>query len=108
MYNILEIKNLDLLFKNEEQYNQALYNINLCFEKGKIHSIVGESGCGKTMTAMSVLRLLPKNAIIKNGEIIFNNENILNYKEAQNKASAFCLLRCGFKRVKDNLFVLKK
>ena len=83
MENILEIKNLDLLFKNEEQYNQALYNINLCFEKGKIHSIVGESGCGKTMTAMSIIRLLPKNAIIKNGEIIFNNENILNYKESQ-------------------------
>lgn len=83
MNNILEIKNLDLFFKSEEQDFQALYDINLCFEKGKIHSIVGESGCGKTMTAMSVLRLLPKNAFIKNGQILFNGENLLDYKESQ-------------------------
>ena len=83
MNNILEIKNLDLFFKNEEQEFQALYDINLAFEKGKIHSIVGESGCGKTMTAMSIMRLLPKNAFIKNGEIIFKGENLLDYREAR-------------------------
>ena len=83
MNNILEIKNLDLFFKGEEQNYQALYNINLTFEKSKIHSIVGESGYGKTMTAMSIMRLLPKSAFIKNGEIIFNGENLLNYKESQ-------------------------
>lgn len=83
MNNILEIKNLNLFFKGENSIHQALYDVNLFLEKGKIHSIVGESGCGKTMTAMSVIRLLPKNAFIKNGEIIFNGENLLNYKEAQ-------------------------
>lgn len=83
MDNILEIKNLDLFFRNEEKENQALYNINLAFEKGKIHSLVGESGCGKTMTAMSVMRLLPKTAFIKKGEILFNGENLLKYKNSQ-------------------------
>lgn len=83
MDNILEIKNLDLFFRSEDKDFQALYDVNLAFEKGKIHSIVGESGCGKTMTAMSVLRLLPKNAFIKNGRILFNNENLLDYKEPQ-------------------------
>ncbi len=83
MDNILEIKNLDLFFKGEDRDFQALYDINLSFEKGKIHSIVGESGCGKTMTAMSVMRLLPKSAYIKNGEIIFNGDNLLKYKDAQ-------------------------
>ena len=83
MTNILEIKNLDLFFKGEETDYQALYDVNLSFEKGKLHSIVGESGCGKTMTVMSVMRLLPKTAFIKNGEIIFNGENLLNYKESQ-------------------------
>lgn len=83
MNNILEIKNLDLYFRGEEQDYQALYDINLSFEKGKIHSIVGESGCGKTMTAMSIIRLLPKTSYIKNGEIIFNGESILRYKESQ-------------------------
>ena len=83
MNNILEIKNLDLFFRAEEKEFQALYDINLNFERGKIHSIVGESGCGKTMTAMSILRLLPKTAFIKNGEILFNGENLLNCKESQ-------------------------
>ena len=83
MDNILEIKNLDLFFRNENKEHQALYDINLSFEKGKIHSIVGESGCGKTMTAMSVMRLLPKTAYIKNGEIIFNGENLLTFKDLQ-------------------------
>ena len=83
MDNILEIKNLDLFFKGEEKTYQALYDINLAFERGKIHSIVGESGCGKTMTAMSIIRLLPKTAFIKKGEILFNNENLLNYKDSQ-------------------------
>lgn len=83
MNNILEIKNLDLFFRNEDKEYQALYDINLTFEKGKIHSLVGESGCGKTMTAMSVMRLLPKTAFIKNGEILFNGENLLNYKNSQ-------------------------
>lgn len=83
MVNILEIKNLELFFKSEDKEYQALYGINLSFEKGKIHSIVGESGCGKTMTAMSVMRLLPKTAFIKNGEILFKGENLLDYKPAQ-------------------------
>jgi oligopeptide/dipeptide ABC transporter ATP-binding protein len=83
MDNILEIKNLDLFFRSDDREYQALYDVNLSFGRGKLHSIVGESGCGKTMTMMSVLRLLPKTAFIKNGEILFNGENILNYKEAQ-------------------------
>ena len=83
MNNILEIKNLDLFFSTEKKEFQALYDINLSFERGKIHSIVGESGCGKTMTAMSIMRLLPKNAHIKSGEILFNGENLLTYKDSQ-------------------------
>ena len=35
------------------------------------------------MTAMSIIKLLPKTAFIKNGEIFFNNENLLNYKKSQ-------------------------
>lgn len=83
MENLLEIKNLNLFFKGEEQNFQALYDINLNFKKGLIHSLVGESGCGKTMTAMSVMRLLPKTAFINSGEIIFKGENLLTYKEKQ-------------------------
>ncbi len=83
MSKLLEIKNLNLCFQGEEQMYQALWDVNLSFEKGMIHSLVGESGCGKTMTAMSVMRLLPKNAVITSGEVIFNDEDLLKYKESQ-------------------------
>ena len=83
MEKILEIKNLNLFFKGEENVYQALYDINLELKKGLVHALVGESGCGKTMTAMSVMRLLPKTAYIESGEIIFGGENLLEYKESQ-------------------------
>lgn len=83
MENILEIKNLNLFFKGENEDYQALYDVNLSLEKGKIHTLVGESGCGKSMTAMSVIGLLPKKAFIKSGEILFNGENLLTYKPSE-------------------------
>lgn len=79
METFLEIKNLNLFFG---EY-QALYDVNLRLKKGEMRALAGESGCGKTMTAMSVMRLLPKSAIIKSGEIIFNNDNLLYYSERQ-------------------------
>lgn len=79
MTNILEIKNLNLFFGKY----QALYNINLRLKEGEMHALVGESGCGKTLTSMSIMRLIPKNANITGGEIIFHNENLLNYTEKQ-------------------------
>ena len=79
MNKLLEIKNLNLFFGE----HQALYDINLTLKKGEMRALAGESGCGKTITAMSIIRLLPKSAIIKSGEILFNNENLLYYKEKQ-------------------------
>ncbi len=75
--NILEIKNLNLSFISDNKEYQALYNINLSLKQGEMLALVGESGCGKTITAMSVLRLLPPNAKITSGEIIYNGENLL-------------------------------
>lgn len=75
--NILEVKNLNLGFETEGGFKQALFDVSFSLEKGKMHALVGESGCGKTMSAMSILRLLPKTAKIKSGEIIFNNQDLL-------------------------------
>lgn len=79
MENILEVKNLNLFFGPF----QALYDINLDLKSKSMLALVGESGCGKTMTAMSIIRLIPKAAEIRNGEIFFKGENILQYKESQ-------------------------
>jgi len=85
--NILEIKNLSVGFNIDINYQDrffyALNNINISFEKGKIHAIAGESGCGKSVLINTVLKLLPKNAVIKTGEIIFEGQNILNFKDRE-------------------------
>ncbi|MCQ2790335.1 MAG: ABC transporter ATP-binding protein, partial [bacterium] len=73
-----EIKNLNLGFETEQGFKQALYDVSFELNSGKMLAIVGESGCGKTMSAMSILRLCPKNAKITSGEIIFDNKNLLS------------------------------
>ena len=82
---ILEVKNLNLGFQSEDTFRQALYDVSFSLEKGKMLSIVGESGCGKTMSAMSILNLIPKTARITSGKILFNDENLLikSQKEMQ-------------------------
>lgn len=83
MYNInmLEISNLNLGFETENGFYPALFDVSFSLEKGKMHALVGESGCGKTMSAMSILRLLPKTARITNGEICFEGKNLLDLPE---------------------------
>lgn len=78
MDKILEIKNLNVAFELDKYILPAIFDVNLVLEKGKILSLVGESGCGKSVTSMSILNLLPKNAKITSGEIIFEHKNILN------------------------------
>ncbi|MBO6257302.1 ABC transporter ATP-binding protein [bacterium] len=76
--SILEVKNLNLGFNVEDNFCQALFDVNFSLEKGQTLALVGESGCGKTMSAMSILNLIPKTAKITSGEIIYNEENLLN------------------------------
>ena len=80
---ILEVKNLDLEFAFEQGVYQALYDVSFSLEEGKTLALVGESGCGKSMSAMSILNLIPKNARITNGQIIYNNENLLDKTQKQ-------------------------
>lgn len=80
---ILEVKNLSLGFQSEDTFRQALFDVSFSLEKGKMLSIVGESGCGKTMSAMSILNLIPKTARITSGEIIFNGENLLEKSQKE-------------------------
>ena len=80
---ILEVKNLNLGFQFEDDFRQALFDVSFSLGKGKMLSIVGESGCGKTMSAMSILRLIPKTARITSGQILFNGENLLSKTEKE-------------------------
>jgi len=79
MENILEIKNLNISFEMEDQTARAVHGISLIIKRGKDLGVVGESGCGKSVTAMSIMKLLPSNAIIDSGVILYNGENILEF-----------------------------
>ena len=72
MSNILEIKRLTVEYNVPEGVIKALDKIDLYVKKGEILAIVGESGSGKTTLAHSIARLLPKNARIVEGSIIFH------------------------------------
>ena len=82
-FPILEIKNYSLGIEIDNKIYPIFKNINCSFFKGKIHAIVGESGCGKTMSVMSILKLLPKNSKALGGKIVFEGQNILSYSEKQ-------------------------
>ena len=74
--SILEYKNLSVDLKNTNK--NLVKNISFNLDKGESLGIVGESGSGKSITALSALGLLNKDVFTSSGEIIFNNNNILN------------------------------
>lgn len=81
-HNLLEIKDLRLSFKSGTGKTEVLGGIDVTIEKGKIVGIVGESGCGKTLTALSVMGLLPiPPASVDSGEVLFNGENLLEFSD---------------------------
>ena len=81
--SLLEIKNYSMSFRCESGIYNALNNISLSIEPKSMVALVGESGCGKSMIAMSILRLLPKNAVVNSGEIIFDGINLLTLKNSE-------------------------
>ncbi len=75
--NILEIKDLSVSYTVANVVTHVLEKVNLTVPKGKSVGLVGESGCGKTTTMRAILGVLPSNANIESGEIIFNGTNVL-------------------------------
>ncbi len=84
--SILEIKNLSTSFFTDEGAMKAVDGVSLNVPKGQTIGIVGESGCGKSVLALSVLRLIEKPGKIVGGEVIFHGRDILkrNEKEMRN------------------------
>lgn len=74
---LLDVRNLETGFATESGYVKVLDKVSFSIPKGKTVGIVGESGCGKSVTSLSVMRLLPKPAgRIEGGEILFNGTDI--------------------------------
>ena len=81
---ILEIKDLRVTYETDIEVVEAVNGISFQIEKGKTLGLVGETGAGKTTTALSILRLLPETTgRIKGGEIRFEGEDLLHVDEEQ-------------------------
>ena len=70
MNNLLEVKNLCLKIKSNKD-EEVLKDISFNIRESEVVSLIGESGSGKSLTALSIIRLLEKSCKISNGEVIF-------------------------------------
>lgn len=78
MKKILEVKDLTVGFAQNIGWHQVLNKISFDVNEGEIVGIVGESGSGKSMTALAIMRLLAQNAHVKEGQILFEGEDLLS------------------------------
>ena len=78
---LLEIRNLRITFATAGGAAAAVDGISFSVEPGETLGLVGESGCGKTVTALSILRLLPPGGRIAGGEILFDGRDLLGISE---------------------------
>jgi len=75
--SLLEIRNLTLHYGTTKGMVQAVDKVSFSLDRGESVGLVGESGCGKSSVAMATMKLMPPNAVIIGGEILFKGENIL-------------------------------
>ena len=74
---LLEVKNLRTEFKRDKTWVTAVNNVSFSIQPGEILGLVGESGCGKSVTSLSIMKLLARNSKISNGEILLNGKDLL-------------------------------
>ncbi|OPL09511.1 MAG: hypothetical protein AVO33_06870 [delta proteobacterium ML8_F1] len=80
---ILEVRDLKTYFKIREGIVKAVDGVSFTLEKGESLGLVGESGCGKTTTALSIIKLLSDNGYIESGEIVFKGINLAHMTEEE-------------------------
>jgi oligopeptide transport system ATP-binding protein len=84
MAKLLEIKNLQTYFFTEEGVVRAVDDVSWSVDEGETLGLVGESGCGKSVTALSILRLIPDPpGRIVGGEILFEGRDLLQISDSE-------------------------
>lgn len=80
---LLQVQNLTTIFPTRRGTVEAVSGVNLTLHQSEILGVVGESGCGKSVTMLSILRLLSSPGRIASGEILFEGRNLLKLSSGQ-------------------------
>ena len=80
---LLDVKHLQTRFKSRKKYIHAVNDVSFQVQQGEALGVVGESGCGKSVTMLSLLKLLPPAARIEQGQAIFNGDDLLRMNSEQ-------------------------
>ena len=96
---LLKLEDLSIQYKVKDGYLSAVNGVNCTINKGEVFAIVGESGCGKSTVAHSIMKLLPGSNAEVTGKIIFKGNNLLEMDEGKiesvrGKEIGMILCRC--------------
>src|SRR5258705_3766191 len=83
MVHLLEVNNLQTHFPTRAGLVRAVDGVSFYLQRGELLGLVGESGCGKSMTALSIMRLISPPGKIVGGEILFEGKDLLKFPEAE-------------------------
>lgn len=81
--NILEVRGLKTQFFTEAGIVRAVDGVDFVVKRGEVLGIVGESGCGKSVTSLSIMRLIGQPGEIVDGQIIFDNQDLVQLPESE-------------------------
>jgi peptide/nickel transport system ATP-binding protein len=81
MRPLLEVNQVKIAFESDKEEIISVEEVSFTINPGETIGIVGESGCGKSVTSLSIMGLLGKNGKIKNGQILFDNEDLTKVTE---------------------------
>src|ERR671914_3024559 len=86
MPHLLEVRALKTHFPTRAGVVRAVDDISFYIDRGELLGLVGESGCGKSMTALSIMRLIAPPGKIVGGEIVFKDRDLMKFSNAEMRA----------------------
>ena len=105
---ILDVKNLIVDFETKFGNARAVDNVSFDVEEKEILGLAGESGCGKTTTVLSLLKLLPPSGKIVDGKILYNGRDITQCEEAEMRKIRWKDISIIFQGAMNSLSPVKK
>ncbi|HEU0178812.1 MAG TPA: ATP-binding cassette domain-containing protein, partial [Blastocatellia bacterium] len=84
--SLLEVRNLKTFFSTRRGEVRSVDDVSFTLDRGETLSLVGESGCGKSVTALSIMRLVASPGRIVGGEILFEGRDLLKLSKSEMRA----------------------